>query len=75
MIKAAEDESLVEALTTGWGKEEVKAVLAALKFPEEIYNSLSKSVQQKIQKKLVKLYGNDQEVFIYIYRLVEKIKA
>ena len=56
-------------------KEEVKAVLAALKFPEEIYNSLSKSVQQKIQKKLVKLYGNDQEVFIYIYRLVEKIKA
>ena len=51
-------------------KEEVKAVLAALKFPEGIYNSLSKSSQQKIQKKLLKLYGNDKEevIYIYIYR-------
>ena len=47
-------------------KEEVKAVLAALKFPEGIYNSLSKSSQQKIQKKLLKLYGNDKEEVIYI---------
>ena len=47
-------------------KEEVKAVLAALKFPEGIYNSLSKSSQQKIQKKLLKLYGTDQEEVRYI---------
>ena len=47
-------------------KEEVKAVLAALKFPEGIYNSLSKSSQQKIQRKLLKLYGNDQEEVRYI---------
>ena len=49
-------------------KEEVKAVLAALKFPEGIYNSLSKSSQQKIQKKLLKLYGNDKEEVRYIHR-------
>ena len=52
-------------------KEEVKAVLAALKFPEGIYNSLSKSSQQKIQKKLLKLYGNDQEEVRYINTYIE----
>ena len=61
---------LIETEAEPMPKEEVAMVLHALPHKvERAYNTLSKSVQEKIQKILLKLYGDDSEAVGYVYIL------
>ena len=61
---------LIETEAEPMPKEEVAMVLHALPHKvERAYNTLSKSVQEKIQKTLLKLYGDDSEAVGYVYIL------
>ena len=59
---------LIETEAEPMPKEEVAMVLHALpRKVERAYNTLSTSVQEKIQKILLKLYGDDSEAVGYVY--------
>ena len=61
---------LIETEAEPMPKEEVAMVLHALPHKvERAYNTLSKSVQEKIQKILLKLYGDDSEAVGYVYTI------
>ena len=65
---------LIETEAEPMPKEEVAMVLHALPHKvEQAYNILSKSVQEKIQKILLRLYGDDSEAVGYVYYILYTI--